>query len=491
MKLTAKQAESLRPTLLKQVRSYGYDGKATDVDAVLKFIEENEIDASVNGEPLTKKTLMTVLGGTLDLEPAEEVAGDEYTEEEPKMVGEDDEEKGKSLRAKMAETVSRTPVRNNYAKQLYAAKTNRGEAGFASADAAEIFGAWARKASLACLNRKDATRVANAYQESGESRRDSEILKAHYGSKAAGTVDPTLGGSLIAEAFDTNLIIIKNEYGIARQLADVISGFEQVHNYTVDGADVTAYWVGESQTVTESDNAFLPQRIVANKLSALGRASMEIYLKPAVQIADKFATSMLRAIYQKEDLAYIDGDGSGTYGGTVGLKKRLLDLDGTPANIDGLEIVATDWSDVTYAALTGLMGRVTKGNEANKKFVCSSRFYHTVIQPLKNSSAGGTTRAEIESGFRFQFEGYEVVIDNSGATPTATGTGDIPLYFGDFSLSSKMLEVSNSMRFDVSEDVYFETDEVAMKYREQVGFNVHGQGTAAEAGSYAGLYISA
>ena len=491
MKLTAKAAQALRRQIKTTLADEGFDGKFADIDSVIEFIEDNGLTFKAGKESLDKKMLMNILGGSIELEPAEEVAGDEYAEEEPKMVGEDDEEKGKSVRAKMAETVSRTSARNNYAKQLYASKTNRGEAGFASAEAAEIFGAWVRKASLPCLNRKDAPRVANAYQESGESRRDSEILKAHYGSKAAGTVDPTLGGSLIAEAFDTNLIIIKNEYGIARQLADVISGFEQVHNYTVDGADVAAYWVSESQAVTESDNAFLPQRIVANKLSALGRASMEIYLKPAVQIADKFATSMLRAIYQKEDLAYIDGDGSGTYGGTVGLKKRLLDLDGTPANINGLEIVATNWSGVTYAALTGLMGRVTKGNEANKKFVCSSRFYHTIIQPLKNSSAGGTTRAEIESGFRFQFEGYEVVIDNSGATPTATGTGDIPLYFGDFSLSSKMLEVSNSMRFDVSEDVYFETDEVAMKYREQVGFNVHGQGTAAEAGSYAGLYISA
>jgi HK97 family phage major capsid protein len=216
---------------------------------------------------------------------------------------------------------------------------------------------------------------------------------------------------------------------------------------------------------------------------------MEIYLKPAVSIADKFATSMLRDIYRKEDLAWINGDGSGTFGGTVGLKKRLLDLDNTPANIDGLEIVATNWSTVTLANLTGLIGRVTKGNEAQKKFVCSSRFFHTVMVPLA-TAAGGTTRDQIESGFRKQFEGYEVVIDNSGAMPSATGAAAIPCLFGDFSLSSKMLEVSNTMRFDVSEDVYFESDEVALKYREQVGFNVHGQGTASEAGSYAALYIS-
>jgi HK97 family phage major capsid protein len=497
VKITRKKAVDLLKQIREAAIELGYEGKANDAEAIDTYLSEANVEIKSEGKAVKAKALMEVVG-TLDITPAEaEVETEEFEEdEEQKMTDEDEDEedKGKAIRAKMARTASKsTPAgrRDNWAGELYKSKAARGATGFASKESAEIFGAWARSASLDTLNRKDGPRVRQAYQESGQARKDAEILRAHFGTKNANTVDPTLGASLIAEAFDTDLILIKNDFGIARQLADVVTGFEQVHNYTVDGADVEAYWAGESQSLTEADNEFLPQRIVANKLSALGRASMEIYLKPAVAIADKYATSMLRSIYKKEDQAWIDGDGSATYGSTVGLKKRLLDLDGTPSNIDGLEIVSTDWSGVDYDSIVGLMGRVTKGDESRKKFLCSSRFFHTIMQPLKNTAAGGTTRAEIESGFRFAFEGYEVVIDNSGAMPTATGTGDIPLFFGDFALSSKMLEVSNSMRFDVSEDVYFETDEVAMKYREQVGFNIHGQGTAAEAGSYAGLYISA
>jgi HK97 family phage major capsid protein len=215
---------------------------------------------------------------------------------------------------------------------------------------------------------------------------------------------------------------------------------------------------------------------------------MEIYLKPAVAIADKFAVSMLRDIYRKEDLAWIIGDGGGTYGGTVGLAKRLLDLDGTPANISGVQIAA-NWSGVNYAALAGLIGRVSKGNTANYKFLTSHRFYWNVMRPIIVTAGGGTDATQIESGGTLRFEGYEIVIDHSGAIPGVSTDATFAAFFGDFSTSSKMLEVSNSMRFDVSEDVYFETDEVGLKYREQVGFNTHGQGTASDSGSYGGLYI--
>jgi HK97 family phage major capsid protein len=488
VKITQEKAIGLLKQIREKAVALGYDGKASDAEAIDTFLKEAGIEIESDGKTVKAKALMEVVG-TLDLTPVEEsVETDEYDEDE-KMADEDEEEKGKSLRAKMARTASKSPRRDRdmFASDLYAAKAAQGRSHFANKDAAEIFGAWARKASIEMMNRRDSGRVQAVYESEGQARKDAEILRAHFGTKTAGTVDPTLGASLIAEAFDTDLILIKNEFGNARRLADVVTGFEQVHNYTVDGDDVEAFWIGESQPGIEDENKMLPQRVVANKLLALGRASMEIYLKPAVAIADKFAVSMLRSIYRKEDLAWISGDGSGNYGGTVGLGKRLLDLDGTPANISGVQIAAT-WAGVDYDALVGVISRVSKGNTANFKFLTSHRFYWTVMRP-EIIGQGGTDAAQISAGGPPKFEGFDIVIDHSGAIPNSSTDATFAAFFGDFSLSSKMLEVSNSMRFDVSEDVHFETDEVGLKYREQVGFNTHGQGTAADSGSYGGLYI--
>jgi HK97 family phage major capsid protein len=491
VKITRKKAVDLLKQIREAAMELGYEGKATDADAIDAFLAEANVEVKSEGKAVKAKALMEVVG-TLDITPTEAaVETDEYMDDEEKMADEDEEDKGKSLRSKMARAASKsTPAgrRDNWAGELYKSKAARGATGFANKEAAEVFGAWARSASVDCLNRKDGPRVRQAYQESGQARKDAEILRAHFGTKTANTVDPTLGASLIAEAYDTDLILIKNEFGNARKLVEVITGFEQVHNYTVDGADVQAFWVGESQPATESENELLPQRVVANKLLALGRASMEIYLKPAVSIADKFAESMLRSIFTKEDLAWIAGDGSATYGSTVGLGKRLLDLDATPANIEGLTIEA-NWGAVDYDSLVGVIGSVSKGNQANYGWLTSHRFYWQVMRPIIVGQ-GGTDAAQIQAGGQLQFEGYPITIDYSGAIPNATTNATIPAFFGDFRTSTKMLEVSNSMRFDVSEDVYFETDEVAMKYREQVGFNTHGQGTADDSGSYGALYIT-
>ncbi|HEY7824043.1 MAG TPA: phage major capsid protein [Acidimicrobiia bacterium] len=484
--------------ILKQMREealeLGYDGKATDGEALDSFLTELNVEFKHAGKAVSAKAMLQVIGGTLEVEPMEEapeVEGNEMDEDEEAKMEDEDENagkaRGKSVRKAIAtnHTFNGKAGRVDRSKSLYNRKAQRGEAGFTDADSACEFAAWARTQALTYARSKDAARIKSAYTESGQFRKDLEVL----GVKNAETVDPTLGGSLIREALDQNVIVIKNEFGVARQLADVIVADEKVYRYTLDGLDNTASWTGEGVAIADSDAKFEPQALIANKLAAFDRATIEIFTQPGVDIADKIARKMLRSINKKEDLAYIDGNGEATNGGFIGLKNRLRNLDATAANIDGLHVQGTGntFAAVVLGDLHSVMGKVTKGNPANYKWLVSNRFYFDVMVRL-TAALGGTTRQMVEGGPQLQFEGYEVVIDNSGAMPTSSSASNvITALFGDFETSSRMLEVRNSVRFDTSEDFLFDSDEVAMKYREEVAFNIHGQGTASEAGSYAGL----
>jgi len=490
MKLTAKQVESLRPSVIKALRSFGYEGPI-NADSMLEYVESNELkDAiQINGEPLTKKALMQI-SGTVDIEPAEEVATEEMDEEEEVKEADEENEKGKSVRRQIVKTSTSTtnaavfsPM--SMARKRYENRVKRGQAGFCDTEAAELFSAWFRSQSVKHVHDNDRTKASKWYTESGQDRADIDVLKA-YGYKDANTVDPTLGGSLLREAFDQNVVSIKNEYGIARKYADVITSPEKVYRYTLDGADNTAAWATEASTISTSEKKFEPQALVANKLAARDKASSEIYTAPGVSIAEKIATSMLRSIYQKEDLAWLVGDGSGTYGGFIGLVKRLTNM-GVAANVEGL-VEATDevWSAHTHGDILKLMGTVTKGNSANRKFICSEPYYYQVLRRLA-SGQGGVTRAEMAGDYPYSFEGKEVIIDHSGAMPTTGSLGTVPLLYGDFSTSSRMLDVSGSQEFATSEHFHFDTDEIALRYRVECAFNVHGHGTTSEAGAYAAL----
>ena len=92
MKLSKKAAQDLRRQIKTTLRAEGFDGKFGDIDAVWEFVESEGLELKAAGESIEKKMLMNILGGTIELEPAEgAVEGDAMDEEEPKAMEEDEE----------------------------------------------------------------------------------------------------------------------------------------------------------------------------------------------------------------------------------------------------------------------------------------------------------------------------------------------------------------------------------------------------------------
>lgn len=490
-----KRKDAVR--LLKQIRTdaieLGFDGKATDGEAIDAFLTELNVEHKHAGEKITAKAMLEIIGGVLEVNPVEEpVETNEIDEDEEEKGYDEEEEKGKARGKQLRQTIAKShaPTTKGRSMDRLKAKYDRsarlGKTGFIDSDAACEFIAATRLAMYASV--KGAAKLS-PYVESGQYRKDLETMSV----KDASSVDPTLGGSLLREAFDQNVIVIKDRFGVARQLADVITSPEKVYRYTLDGVDNQVFWTGEAMQIQDSEGKFEPQALIANKIAGIDFIPMEVFTAPGVDMADKLAVKMYRQITKREDIAYIDGNGEANNGGFIGLKWRLRNLAVANTGIDGLQVQGTSntFAAITIGDLHGVMGRVTKGNPEDYTWLVSHRFFWDVMARL-TQTANGTDRRQTEEGPRYFFEGSPVVIDNSGAMPSAGGTADrVVALYGDFKTSSRMLEVSNSVRFSTSEDFRFDTDEVGIKFTEQIAFNIHGQGTAAEAGAYAGLVTPA
>jgi HK97 family phage major capsid protein len=134
----------------------------------------------------------------------------------------------------------------------------------------------------------------------------------------------TAGGYLVPDAYQRELIMALDEPVIMRRLARVIGGVSTNLEIPVVSSHGSAYWTGENQAFTESDETFAAKRFHANKLTCLVKVSQELVDDSAFPIEAYIRDEFARRIGAAEDAAYIAGTGVGqplgfTAGGTSGL----------------------------------------------------------------------------------------------------------------------------------------------------------------------------
>jgi HK97 family phage major capsid protein len=87
---------------------------------------------------------------------------------------------------------------------------------------------------------------------------------------------------------------------------------------------VTAYYVGENASITESQKGWDQITLTAKKLACLTRISTELAEDAAINVADDLAREMAYALATAEDTAGWNGDGSSTYAGITGVKTKFV-----------------------------------------------------------------------------------------------------------------------------------------------------------------------
>lgn len=288
------------------------------------------------------------------------------------------------------------------------------------------------------------------------------------------------GGFLVPEEMDSELVTLREEYGVFRREARVIpmSSDTRVVNKRLQG--LTANWIGEGAPIPKTQQVFGSNKLVAKKLGVLTEISSELNEDSLVNLGDEAADEIAQAFAFAEDRAGFLGTGTGEFGGVVGLDTILADATFQQADMGSVTTYATVGLPEVVAAFRKLPAWAASRN--NIKIYCSKSAWHGVFERLA-AVAGGNTMQTLADGLRVpQFLGYPVVwtqvipvSETGGATFAFIGDLRLASYFGD--------RRSTSVDFSNTGGDAWENDLIAVRATERVDIVNANVGSATASGA--------
>lgn len=313
---------------------------------------------------------------------------------------------------------------------------------------------------------------------------------------AHGENDGTTGGHvLVPEEFSSDLIILREQYGVARRLLQRSTMTSDIKHEPKRLSGLTAYFTGENQQGTESNMSWQDVQLVAKDLMALTRMSNQLSADAAINVGDTLAGEISYAFANKEDDCAFNGDGSQAYGGIQGIRNALINTDGANTASAGVVTQGTSntWATMVLSDFNNVVGKLPQfADTPNAGWVCHRTFYASVMQKLE-TAGGGNTLMEIAAGDRRprpMFLGYPV--DFSQIFPSATATTGVMAILGDLSLSSmfgdrQQTSIAFSEHATINGESVFERNQIAVRGTERFDISNHGCGTASVVGAVVGI----
>ena len=289
----------------------------------------------------------------------------------------------------------------------------------------------------------------------------------------------TAGGFVVPDVMERAIIDLRETYGMFRANTRVLPMSTDHTNVPRRSGGVDAYFIGETSAITESEKSWNQVELTAKKLGALTRMSTDLSEDAIINIADDLAQEMAWAFAKKEDECGLDGDGTSTYGGMVGIRTRFVDGTHTFGQVAGVSTF-TAWSHGTLIdEIIPMMGKLPSYALANAKWYIHPTGKAGLFDSI-SMAAGGATAREIVEGVRSpMFAGYPIV--TSAAMPVAPVATEIAFLFGDLSLSSTFGD-RRGITIKVSDQRYMEYDQIGIQATERFCIVNHDLGDNTTAG---------
>ena len=317
-------------------------------------------------------------------------------------------------------------------------------------------------------------------------------LTAHQSNNATGAYN------LVPEEFGRDMIDLRESRGVVRQLFKRVTMTSDTRTDPRRLSGLTAYFVGEGAAGTESNKTWDNVRLTAKDVMVLSRMSAQLSADAVISIGDDLMGEIAYAFADKEDECGINGTGTSTYGGIVGVRSKLQDVDGAGTDSAGL-VTGTGnlYSELTLTDFEAVVGKLPQYADTNKAaWVAHRAFYSNVMLKLALAS-GGVPAAEVQQGDRRprpMFLGYPVVM--SQVMPSAEANSQVCALLGDFARAASFGDrqqesISFSEHATVGGESVFERNQIAVRGTERFDINVHDVGTSAAAGPVVGLQTAA
>lgn len=305
----------------------------------------------------------------------------------------------------------------------------------------------------------------------------------------------TQGGFLVPEEVSMDIIVLRDQYGLARRECKVWPMGRDTLTVPKLTSGLTAYAVNEASSdspsaITASTAAWGRVGLVARKWGVLTYLTPELDEDAAVNIGDILAGEIAYAFALAEDTALMSGDGTSTYHGIQGIRTifnaGVGSLKGAQDAASGHDTMAEmDAGDLALA-----QGRLPQYvyERGNPKWYCSQTMFANVFERLIGAS-GGVTKDQASGRTLREYNGYPIEITPTLLAPAAssTDTSDVAmLLFGDLGMAVSMGD-RRGMTLARSTDYKFGEDLIAIKGTERFDIVAHGLGTAAAAGPLVAL----
>ncbi len=294
----------------------------------------------------------------------------------------------------------------------------------------------------------------------------------------------TLGGFIVPDEFSQAIIDLREEYGVFRRETRVVPMGSDTMNIPRRDGGLTAYFVGESDSITESDKTWGNVNLTAKKLAVLTRMSSDLAEDAIIDLADDLASEIAYAFAQKEDDCGFNGDGSSSFGGIVGVRTKIIDGNYGAGAVNATTNTNT-FAEIIAADLANMMAALPKYALRNAKFYISQPGFSLVFERL-TQAAGGNTIQTLAGAVTQRYLGYEVVVTQSMPTSTGDLVSTAMILFGDLSLAAKFGS-RRDVRIKTSEDRYIEFDQIAVQGTERFDINVHDLGDGTNGGPVVAL----
>lgn len=296
------------------------------------------------------------------------------------------------------------------------------------------------------------------------------------------TNDNQLGGYTVPTEMEVSVIALREQYGVFRRNAHVETLSADVKTISRPTGGITAAFVGEGKTTTTSNSNWKQIELVARKLMALSKMSKELSVDSVVSVADQVARDVAQAFALKEDQCGFLGDATSGYGSITGLLNKLLASSKYTA-LSG----NTAFSSLDLVDFETMVGQLPQYAENGAKWYISKKGYYASMARLMDA-AGGNTNANLSEGAKPRFLGFDVeLVQVMNSTLSAQTSTDGLCYFGNLAMAATLAD-RTGMSLETSDQVYFTTDEIAIKGTERFGINIHEYGAATgDAGPIIGL----
>lgn len=308
------------------------------------------------------------------------------------------------------------------------------------------------------------------------SKKSREWCDSHgVGIQAAhSTLNNEKGGYLVPDVMEESIIRLVEERGVFRRRGFVYPMGSATATVPRRSAGFTVYYPGEGGEISLSDLTLNQIKLSAKKAGILTALSSEVDEDAVSTLASLITEEIAYAFADAEDREGFNGDGTSTFGGTVGLKNALQAGSVATAATGNVSPSTLDLADWRKA-----LGKLPRFPGMVPVWFMHSTVYHEGAALLMDA-AGGNTSSDIANGTAEQFLGYPVQFVQTMDDASAAA-GSILAYVGDLRMTSTM-GTRRGVTIASDTSVYFTSDQIAVRATQRYDINIHERGTATAAG---------